>query len=142
MPGNQGKKSSERKDASFKQQQRKNSAGGNKKENGKLSTNEKASKAAGAAILSAVTSPSNALQQPQRVGANGFNSGELGDFLNMRFSDTLTSYQNTNLDPSVRPEKHEYHENAWGNKGGVSGQKAGTMASGTDFLTELANYAK
>jgi hypothetical protein len=49
-----------------------------------LSTNEKASKAAGAAILSAVTSPSTALQQPQRVGVNGFNSGELGDFLNMR----------------------------------------------------------
>lgn len=49
--------------------------------------NPKAQQAAGAAILSAVTSPQpSGLVQPQQqsVGANGFNRGELVEFLNMR----------------------------------------------------------
>lgn len=49
--------------------------------------NPKAQQAAGAAILSAVTSPQpSGLAQPQQqsVGANGFNRGEVVEFLNMR----------------------------------------------------------
>lgn len=65
---------------------------GGKKENtttnnGKTLLNNPKAQAAGAAILSAVTSPQAAgLIQPQQqsMGANGFNRGELVEFLNMR----------------------------------------------------------
>lgn len=61
-----------------------------KKENNtanKTLLNNQKAQAAGAAILSAVTSPQNSgLIQPQQqsLGANGFNRGELVEFLNMR----------------------------------------------------------
>ncbi|KAI8637268.1 hypothetical protein BD408DRAFT_354084, partial [Parasitella parasitica] len=77
--------------------------------------------AAGAAILSAVISPqpSGLVQaQPESVGANGFNRAELVEFLNMRYSDALTAYHDTNLDPKMRPEKYESAKptmvSAWG----------------------------
>lgn len=58
-----------------------------KKENAtkSLLNNQKA-QAAGAAILSAVTSPRTSQQLPQQqvLGVNGFNRGELVEFLNMR----------------------------------------------------------
>jgi hypothetical protein len=57
--------------------------------NNKLLNNQKAQQAAGAAILSAVTSPqASGLIQPQQqsVGLNGFNRGDLVEFLNMRMS--------------------------------------------------------
>ncbi|KAI9255857.1 hypothetical protein EDC94DRAFT_523699, partial [Helicostylum pulchrum] len=116
--GNHPKKSGEKKETNSKQQQRKNSAG--KKENAtkSLLNNQKA-QAAGAAILSAVTSPQTSQQQQQQqqqaLGANGFNRGELVEFLNMRFSDALTAYHDTNLDPSMRPETYESSKpvNAW-----------------------------
>ncbi|KAL7330680.1 hypothetical protein PS15p_205589 [Mucor circinelloides] len=175
MAGNNSKKTTERRESSVykqqqqQQQQRKNSAGGagakrdttvhhqNSTTNKIL--NPKAQQAAGAAILSAVTSPQpSGLVQPQQqsVGANGFNRGELVEFLNMRFSDALTAYQNTNLDPKMRPEKYESvvkpaTTSAWGkNSNGVPsawGQQSqpqpqvkdsnGVMANGADFLSEL-----
>lgn len=55
--------------------------------NGKTLLNNPKAQAAGAAILSAVTSPQAAgLIQPQQqsMGTNGFNRGELVEFLNMR----------------------------------------------------------
>ncbi|KAK4515133.1 uncharacterized protein ATC70_002743 [Mucor velutinosus] len=173
MAGNNSKKTTERRDSSVykqqQQQQRKNSAGGAgaKKDtavhhqsntNTNKILNPKAQQAAGAAILSAVTSPQpSGLVQPQQqsVGANGFNRGELVEFLNMRFSDALTAYQNTNLDPKMRPEKYESVKptttSAWGkNSNGVPsawGQQQpqpqsqakdsnGVMANGFDFLNE------
>ncbi|KAI9481428.1 MAG: hypothetical protein EXX96DRAFT_566695 [Benjaminiella poitrasii] len=168
MAGNHSKKSIERRDSSGynKQQQRKNSSSNvvattlpTKKENkSPFLSNTKAQQAAGAAILSAVTSPqaSNLIQQqPPSVGMNGFNRGETIEFLNMRFSDALTAYHDTNLDPSVRPEKYESkstQNNAWGNKngapfvwgqskgGGQESSSIGIMANGTDFLSELYNH--
>ncbi|KAL9551126.1 hypothetical protein MBANPS3_004414 [Mucor bainieri] len=179
MAGNNSKKTTERRDSSVykqqqqqqqQQQQRKNSAGGAgaKKDTAvhhqsNTSTNKiltpKAQQAAGAAILSAVTSPQpSGLAQPQQqsVGANGFNRGELVEFLNMRFSDALTAYQNTNLDPKMRPEKYESAKptttSAWGkNSNGVpsawgqqhsqtqpqSKDSNGVLANGSDFLSEL-----
>ncbi|KAI8368524.1 hypothetical protein BD560DRAFT_398966 [Blakeslea trispora] len=129
MPGNHPKKSNERRDSSsYNRQQRKNSSGAKKEthniNSNKLLHNQKAQQAAGAAILSAVTSPqSSGLIQSQQpvVGVNGFNRGELVEFLNMRFSDALTAYHDTNLDPSVRPEKYESSQkpaqtSAWGSK--------------------------
>ncbi|KAI7898033.1 uncharacterized protein BX663DRAFT_526399 [Cokeromyces recurvatus] len=160
MAGNHSKKSVERKD-SYKQQQRKNLSNNvttsTKKENKSSSflNNTKAQQAAGAAILSAVTSPqaSNLIQQqPPSVGVNGFNRGEIIEFLNMRFSDALTAYHDTNLDPSVRPEKYESNKSTawnkdapfvWGqqSKGAGTTLPIGTMANGTDFLTELFNQS-
>ncbi|KAF1802400.1 hypothetical protein FB192DRAFT_1377873 [Mucor lusitanicus] len=175
MAGNNSKKTTERRDSSVykqqqqqQQQQRKNSAGGagakkdtvvHHQNNTNKILNPKAQQAAGAAILSAVTSPQPsglAQPQPQSVGANGFNRGELVEFLNMRFSDALTAYQNTNLDPKMRPEKYESAKptttttSAWGkNSNGVPsawGQQQqqsqakdsnGVMANGSDFLSEL-----
>ncbi|KAI8087928.1 uncharacterized protein B0P05DRAFT_584633 [Gilbertella persicaria] len=124
MTGNHPKKSNERRDMYNKP--RKNSSGGSgtKKEftNKTLLHHPKAQQAAGAAILSAVTSPqSSGLIQSQQpvLGMNGFNRGELVEFLNMRFSDALTAYHDTNLDASMRPEKYESNQkphtpSAWG----------------------------
>ncbi|CEP11670.1 hypothetical protein [Parasitella parasitica] len=169
MAGNNSKKTTERRDSSmYKQQQRKNSPGGTvaaKKDNSIAHPNTsttkilhpKAQQAAGAAILSAVTSPQlpGLVQaQPESVGANGFNRAELVEFLNMRYSDALTAYHDTNLDPKMRPEKYESVKptttSAWGkNMNGVPpawGQQPphqvketpnGVMANGSDFLSEL-----
>ncbi|CAO3654765.1 unnamed protein product [Mucor fragilis] len=177
MAGNNSKKTTERRDSSvYKQQQqqqqqlRKNSAGGagakkdttvhHHQNNTNKILNPKAQQAAGAAILSAVTSPQpSGLAQPQQqsVGANGFNRGEVVEFLNMRFSDALTAYQNTNLDPKMRPEKYESVKptttsawgksmngapSAWGQQQHSQPQSQakdsnGVMANGSDFLSEL-----
>lgn len=59
----------------------------NNNNNGKILLNNQKAQAAGAAILSAVTSPqTSGLIQPQQqsIGINGFNRGELVEFLNMR----------------------------------------------------------
>ncbi|GAN10754.1 hypothetical protein MAM1_0397c10301 [Mucor ambiguus] len=190
MAGNNSKKTTERRDSSVykqqQQQQRKNSAGGagakkdtvvhhqNNTGTNKI-LNPKAQQAAGAAILSAVTSPQPsglAQAQQQSVGANGFNRGELVEFLNMRnvytldgsgrhgilnvldigFSDVLTAYQNTNLDPKMRPEKYESAKptttsawgksstgvpSAWGQQQSQAKDSNGVMANGSDFLSEL-----
>ncbi|OBZ82851.1 hypothetical protein A0J61_09098 [Choanephora cucurbitarum] len=159
MPGNP-KKSNERRDSStYNKQQRKNSSGTKKEAhntnpNNKPIHNQKAQQAAGAAILSAVISPqSSGLIQSQQpvVGLNGFNRGELVEFLNMH---ALTAYHDTNLDASVRPEKYESSQkpaqtSAWGSKPAFAwGQSlphksntdtTGVMSNGVDFLTELAN---
>ncbi|GAA5815025.1 hypothetical protein MFLAVUS_008531 [Mucor flavus] len=151
MAGNHPKKSGEKKETNSKQQQRKNSAAGKKENATKSLLNNQKAQAAGAAILSAVTSPQTSQQLPQQqvLGANGFNRGELVEFLNMRFSDALTAYHDTNLDPSMRPETYESSKpvNAWAkNTNGVPsawGQQkekdVGVMASGVDFLTELTS---
>ncbi|KAG2230495.1 hypothetical protein BDF21DRAFT_459310 [Thamnidium elegans] len=149
MAGNHPKKSGEKKETNSKQQQRKNSAAGKKENATKSLLNNQRAQAAGAAILSAVTSPQTSQQQQQALGTNGFNRGEIVEFLNMRFSDVLTAYHDTNLDPSMRPETYESNKpvNAWTktNNGVPSawGQQkekdVGVMASGIDFLTELAS---
>ncbi|CAO3606727.1 unnamed protein product [Mucor hiemalis] len=169
MAGNHPKKSTERRDTNFKQQ-RKNSAGGkntaasnsppvNTSSNNNTHNNN--AQAAGAAILSAVTSPQSSglnpqqqqQQQQQSMGANGLNRGELVEFLNMRFSDALTAYHDTNLDPKIRAEKYESKvvklawgkstngvPSAWGQQS--TGDSTGTMVNGADFLTELSLRTK
>ncbi|KAI9270452.1 hypothetical protein BDA99DRAFT_320801 [Phascolomyces articulosus] len=87
-----------------------------------------------------VPAPVPAPVTPHTTGVNGFNSAEVVQFLNQRFSDTLTAYHDTNAEASTRPIKYESQEKAWGNKGGlpsVWGQKNGTMATGADLFTEL-----
>ncbi|ORY97651.1 hypothetical protein BCR43DRAFT_247293 [Syncephalastrum racemosum] len=70
------------------------------------------------------------------TGQNGFNSAEVMQFLNQRYNNTATAYQEA--PPAERPEKYESQEKAWGNKGSLPwGQKQGTMATGADFFTEL-----
>ncbi|KAI8885677.1 hypothetical protein K501DRAFT_331709 [Backusella circina FSU 941] len=81
---------------------------------------------AGAAILSAIATPI----QPVGTG-NGFNASEVVSFLNMRFSDTLTAYHDTNQ--SKRPEKYESAQHAWKNT-----LLEGQIANGKDFLLEVA----
>ncbi|CEG65445.1 hypothetical protein RMATCC62417_02233 [Rhizopus microsporus] len=140
--GNYPKKpNTERRDSSTYKQQRKTP---NVKKDNKIVPN----KAAGAAILSAVTSPpspSVIQQQQQQQQQNGINTNELVEFLNMRFSDVLTAYHDTNLDASLRPEKYESQEKAWAKP--VWGQqqqqqKPGVMANGLDFLTEITHQIK
>ncbi|KAI9495291.1 hypothetical protein BDB00DRAFT_786379 [Zychaea mexicana] len=85
----------------------------------------------------------DSLKQQQRknsAGVNGFNSAEVVQFLNQRFSDTLTAYHDTNAEASTRPVKYESQEKAWGGKGGlpsVWGQKNGAMATGADLFSEM-----
>ncbi|EIE76692.1 hypothetical protein G6F35_012693 [Rhizopus arrhizus] len=112
MPGNHTKKqiNIEKKESSTYKQPRKNS---NVKKETKIVPN----KAAGAAILSAVNSPPSPklVQQSTTVtNTDKFNTNDLVEFLNMRFSGALTSYHDTNLDASLRPEKYEsQQEKAW-----------------------------
>ncbi|KAI8989443.1 hypothetical protein BDB01DRAFT_833557 [Pilobolus umbonatus] len=127
MAGNHPKKANEKKESAYNQQ-RKNSAGG-KREIGKITS--RASQAAGAAILSAVTSPPTAAlfqQHQQSLGTNGLNRDEIVGFLNMRYSDALTAYHDTNLDSSMRPEKYEVQEMAWGKNAWGQTHKEGNKA--------------
>ncbi|KAG0168955.1 hypothetical protein DFQ30_004123 [Apophysomyces sp. BC1015] len=133
MPGNHSKKNNDRRDSAKQPQQRKNSSA--RKDN----TNKNNVKPIPHA------EPDPALSPAFHVSLNNFNSAEVVQCLNLRFSDTLTSYHDTNIDSSLRPEKYESQEKAWGNKGGlpsVWGQKGGTMASGADFLTEVVHRLK
>ncbi|KAG0741462.1 hypothetical protein G6F57_006464 [Rhizopus arrhizus] len=142
MPGNHTKKqiNIEKKESSTYKQPRKNS---NVKKETKIVPN----KAAGAAILSAVNSPPSPklVQQSTTVtNTDKFNTNDLVEFLNMRFSGALTSYHDTNLDASLRPEKYEsQQEKAWTKP--VWGQKPrthGTMANGLDLINELSHQIK
>lgn len=110
--------------------------------------------------MSAVTSPQSSglspqQQQQQSMGANGLNRGELVEFLNMRFSDALTAYHDTNLDPKMRAEKYESKvvksawgktsngvPSAWGQQQSTGGDSTGTIANGADFLAELSLRTK
>ncbi|KAG2217156.1 hypothetical protein INT45_011331 [Circinella minor] len=153
MPGNSHKqKPSDRRD-SIKQQQRKNSAGkqkeyqqtgpGNKTSNNNTNTNSNSNQgnitnrsSTPPIVPASVPAP----VAPHTVGVNGFNSAEVVQFLNQRFSDTLAAYHDTNAEASTRPIKYESQEKAWGSKGGlpsVWGQKNGTMATGADLFTQL-----
>ncbi|KAI7876277.1 hypothetical protein K492DRAFT_172656 [Lichtheimia hyalospora FSU 10163] len=142
MPGNHGKKPSDRRD-SLKQQQRKSNSTHKQKEpqpsnlsNSKAHTHR--SNTPPASATSSSPPSSSAAPQPA-VGQNGFNSADVMQFLNQRFSDTLAAYHD-GASGEGRPEKYESQEKAWGNKGGlpsVWGQKNGIMANGGDLFTEL-----
>ncbi|KAL1934215.1 hypothetical protein VTP01DRAFT_6397 [Rhizomucor pusillus] len=136
--GSHSKKPSDRRD-SLKQQQRKNSAG-KQKDQQHSSIARNTQRASTPPVGPPAPSPHVPVQHT--VGLNGFNSAEVKQFLHQRFSNTLSAYHDTELDASARPEKYESQEKAWGNKGGSGpfwNQKAGVMASGVDFLTELSN---
>ncbi|KAG1447501.1 hypothetical protein G6F56_009240 [Rhizopus delemar] len=108
MPGNHKKQQQSEREYSGYKQPRKNS---NVKKDTKIVPN----KAAGAAILSAVNSPPQLVQeQQQQPTTHQFNTTDLVEFLNMRFSSALTAYHDTNLDASLRPERYEQpQEKAW-----------------------------
>ncbi|CAO3702343.1 unnamed protein product [Rhizopus stolonifer] len=89
MPGNNKKQQQSEREYSGYKQPRKNS---NVKKDTKIVPN----KAAGAAILSAVNSPPQLVQEQQPT-THQFNTTELVEFLNMRFSGALTAYHDTNL---------------------------------------------
>ncbi|KAJ8657183.1 hypothetical protein O0I10_006999 [Lichtheimia ornata] len=149
MPGNHGKKPSDRRD-SLKQQQRKNNSTHKQKEPQANSINNSKSQPHRSNTPPASTATSSSSPpQPQpplssagpqpALGQNGFNSADVMQFLNQRFSDTLAAYHDGSSGEG-RPEKYESQEKAWGNKGGlpsVWGQKNGIMANGGDLLTEL-----
>ncbi|CDS10132.1 hypothetical protein LRAMOSA02809 [Lichtheimia ramosa] len=144
MPGNHGKKPSDRRD-SLKQQQRKNNSTHKQKEpqasniNNSKSQHRSNTPPASATSSSPPPPLSSSLAGPlPAVGQNGFNSADVMQFLNQRFSDTLAAYHDGGGEG--RPEKYESQEKAWGNKGGlpsVWGQKNGIMANGGDLLSEL-----
>ncbi|CDH57014.1 predicted protein [Lichtheimia corymbifera JMRC:FSU:9682] len=148
MPGNHGKKPSDRRD-SLKQQQRKNNSTHKQKEpqasninnSSKSQPHRSNTPPASTATSSSppATAPLSSAGPQPAIGQNGFNSADVMQFLNQRFSDTLAAYHDGSSGEG-RPEKYESQEKAWGNKGGlpsVWGQKNGIMANGGDLLAEL-----
>ncbi|KAI9011939.1 hypothetical protein CLU79DRAFT_771295 [Phycomyces nitens] len=76
------------------------------------------------------------------IKTDGFNGPEVITFLNLRYSDSLTSFHDTNLDSLHRPEMYEAREpvqQAWGGRSGSPWVKTNNNSTGPsfDFVSEL-----
>ncbi|KAI7872877.1 hypothetical protein BDF14DRAFT_1749590 [Spinellus fusiger] len=79
-----------------------------------------------------------ATSSAETIDPNAFNASEVVTFLNLRYSDTLTAFHDTNLSPSLRPEKYESQQRGWGRVP----VKGAMMATGLDFASELMHRAR
>ncbi|KAL0077655.1 hypothetical protein J3Q64DRAFT_1746682 [Phycomyces blakesleeanus] len=103
--------------------------------------------------FAAMAAAAGANQAP--IKTDGFNGAEVITFLNLRYSDSLTSFHDTNLDSLHRPEMYEVPEPApvqpaWGGRSGSPWAKnitttptpTATATSSFDFVSELMERAR